>query len=559
MSFRSPLTLLLVAALVPLAVAAFAYAARRRGQALRMFLGDRADAEAGTFGPLVRHRRARAALVVGALACAGVALAGPRIGTALREGRTESLDLLIALDVSDSMRADDVAPSRLERAKLEIRRIVDARRGDRVGLVVFAGDAFLQSPLTTDRGALKLFLDAAGPEQIGVQGTDFARALQIAALAFDATQDDAERPRALLVVSDGEDHEGGLSDAADRLRSEGVSILALGLGTDAGAPVPDVRRGRVVGTRRDRGTGQPVMTRYEEGALRDLAGDDLIRVGGRPAAPRVNAELDRLDRAVVAQDEFAASAERFQWPLALALLLLLAERIVALRRSPTLTTSGAALALLALSGCGDALDVLRPGEREGRAGVALLADSAWAEAEGSFIEGIATPEVERDVAGRLWHGLGIARARQDRWAEADSAFADALSRATTPAQRARLAYDAGTVALHADDPARADSLLRIALLIDPDHDDARRNQEIARRRIGTPPETPEPSEFARQQKARADSLVAARQYRAALDVMQEALERDSSAAAYQEFTGRLGGVVQIEQSTPAPPDSSRAP
>ena len=558
MSFRSPLTLLLAAALVPLAVAAFAYAARRRGQALRMFLGDRADAQATAFRPLVRHRQVRAALIVGALACVGVALAGPRIGTALREGRAESLDLIVALDVSDSMRADDVAPSRLDRAKLEIRRVVDARRGDRVGLVVFAGDAFLQSPLTTDRGALKLFLDAAGPEQIGVQGTDFARALEVAALAFDATEDAADRPRALLVVSDGEDHEGGLDDAADRLRSDGVAILALGLGTDAGAPVPDVRRGRVVGTRRDRTTGRAAVTTYQEGALRDLADGGVIRVGARPAAPRVNAELDDLDRAVVAQDEFAASAERFQWPLALALLLLLAERVVALRRAPALA-GALALALVSLSGCGDALDALRPGEREGRAGVAALADSAWAEAEQAFIAGIATPDVARDVERRLWQGLGVARARQDRWAEADSAFAQALARAATPALRARSAYDAGTAALRADDPARADSLLRIALLAAPDRADARRNQEIARRRLGTPLDPPEPSAFAREQKARADSLVAARQYGAALDVMSQALERDSSAAVYAEFAQRLSGVVQIQQSTPEPPDSSQAP
>ena len=334
MSFRSPQALLLVAVLVPAAWALFALAARRRTEALRLFLGPRAEAEGAGLAAVQRQRRVRAALLLGALAALGVALAGPRLGVAVREARQESLDLLVALDVSDSMRADDVAPSRLERAKLEIARVLEGRRGDRVGLIVFAGEAFLQTPLTTDLGAVRLFLDAAEPDQIAIQGTDFARALAIADRAFDAAAEDAAsaRPRALLVVSDGEDHEGGLGDAADALRDDGVTVLALGVGTEEGAPVPDVRRGRVVGARRDR-SGQPVVSRFEPGALRDLAGrSGLYRIGRTgAAAPQITEALDGLDRAVLDASDVAAEAERFQWPLALAVLLLLIERLVALR------------------------------------------------------------------------------------------------------------------------------------------------------------------------------------------------------------------------------------
>ena len=311
MSFRSPAVLALLAVLVPAALAAFVYAARRRGEALELFLGPRAGAEGAPLAPHVRQRRVRAGLVAVALFCLGVALAGPRIGTAVREARQESLDLLIALDVSDSMRAEDVAPRRLARAKLEIERIIDERRGDRVGLVVFAGEAFLQCPLTTDRSALLLFLDAAAPDQIAVQGTDFSRALAVADQAFNASAEGggAQRPRALLVVSDGEDHEGGLGSAADALRDDGVTILALGVGTDEGAPVPNVRRGRVTGVRRDR-DGQPVVSRYEPGALRDLTGrSGLWRVGRRGAvAPQVNDALDRLDHQELRRSLIRAAA-----------------------------------------------------------------------------------------------------------------------------------------------------------------------------------------------------------------------------------------------------------
>ncbi len=582
MSFRSPLVLLLAAVLVPAALVAFGYAARKRVEALGLFLGARAGTMVS--GPVARQRTVRAGLLAAALGLIVVALAGPRIGTALRESRQESLDLLIALDVSASMLAQDVAPSRLQRAKLEIERVVDARRGDRVGLVVFAGEAFLQCPLTTDRGALRLFLDAADPEQVAVQGTDFARALAVADAAFNAGDDDQARPRALLVVSDGEDHEGGLAGEADALRDDGVEILAMGVGTDEGGTVPDVRRGRVVGVRRDRQTGASVISRFEEGALRDLAGRaGLFRVGRTPAAGAVNDALDGLDRAVVAQDEFAASAERFQWPLALALLLLLAERLLALRpppgerparrdgtaggvteagdatpsasvaprASPSATpavVAGLALLLLLLGGCTNPLDALASGARQGRAGVALLDVGDAAGAEAQFVAGLAQPEVPRDVRARLWHALGVARAAQDRFSGADSAFAQALPFADGPAQRARYATDAGTAALLADDPARADSLLQVALLIDPTLAAARRNQEIARRRLQDPPGPPEPTPFAERVKARADSLVAARQYRPALDVMEDGLAQDSSVAAYADFTQRLSGVVRIEET-----------
>ena len=343
MDFRDPSALALAAILVGAALVLFSMAAQRRRLALAAFLGTaRSGAQTDALAPVVRRRRLQAGLLAGALACLGLALAGPLWGEATREARQESLDLIIALDVSESMRVEDVAPSRLERAKLEIERIVEARRGDRVGLVVFAGAAFLQCPLTTDRGALRLFLDAADPEQVPVQGTDFATALAVAARAFEGSEGEPARPRALLVVSDGEDHEGGLAGAADLLRESGVTVLALGVGTEAGGAIPDVERGRAAGVKRDR-AGREVVSRFAPGALRALAGrGDLFRLDRRgAAAPAVNAALDRLDRAVLASERYAAGADRFQWPLGLGLVLLALERWLALRPAPRAAPSAA--------------------------------------------------------------------------------------------------------------------------------------------------------------------------------------------------------------------------
>ena len=267
-----------------------------------------------------------------------LALAGPLYGTSVREARQESLDLMIALDVSSSMLAEDIAPNRLERARLAISQLVEQRVGDRIGLVVFAGEAFLQCPLTTDRSAFRLFLDAAGPDLVATPGTDFANALLTARSAL---ADDGEagppRPRVLLVVSDGENHEGRLGEAVDALRDEGVLLLAAGVGTEEGAPIPIYRDGQRVGFKTDR-NGEQITSRLEEGVLRDIAGrDGLVRLGGGNGLAEISSRLDRLDRAVLDTERYEASAERFQWPLALALLLLLAERLLALRAIKTET------------------------------------------------------------------------------------------------------------------------------------------------------------------------------------------------------------------------------
>ena len=215
----------------------------------------------------------------------------------------------------------------------------------------------------------------------------------------------------------------------------------------------------------------------------------------------------------------------------------------------------ALLAALFLTGCGDAVAGLQPGVAEGRGGVAAIAAGQPSGAEAAFVAGLAEADVPRDVQAKLWHGLGIVRARLRAGAATDSAFVAALDRADDPDTRARYAYDAGTAALLADDPARALDHLRRALVLDPSSGAAQRNAEIALRRLADD-EAPEPTPFAEEVKARADSLVAARQYPAALDVMQDGLRQDPTVSVYADFIGRLTGVVDIETGGPAAVDSA---
>ncbi len=335
MTWSHPTWLLALLA-VPVATALFAWAAARRREALRRLAGR--DADAGAVA-----RRWQAALVVAAVLGIATALGGPRYGTQLREVRQEGLDVIIALDVSESMRAEDVAPSRLEKAKYEIDALLNELAGSRVGLVVFAGEAFLQCPLTSDFGAVRLFLDAAEPSLVPTQGTDFGQALRVAAQAFDVADGDPKgggprgggprggeaRARALLVVSDGEHHEGGFRPVLAALEEEGVAVFAAGVGSAEGAPVPVVRQNRRVGVKTDR-TGQPVQSRLDEATLRDLvAGGAYYRID-RTASDLSDVPFDlaRLDRGPVASEVFETFAEQYQWPLAFALLLLLAEHFV---------------------------------------------------------------------------------------------------------------------------------------------------------------------------------------------------------------------------------------
>jgi len=296
-----------------------------------MFFGGRDAPEQAYAGRVARVRRWRGFLVVLAAVFLILAMTGPLYGTSVREVRQESLDLIIALDVSSSMLAEDIAPSRLERARLAISQLVEQRPSDRIGLVVFSGDSFLQCPLTTDRSAFRLFLENAGPDLVATPGTDFANALHTTrnALADDRAAG-PPRPRAVLVVSDGEDQEGQLDEAIDALRDEGVLLLAAGVGTEEGAPIPLYRGGQRVGFKTD-ASGEQITSRLEEGVLREIAGrGGLVRLGTGNGMAEISSRLDRLDRAVLDAERYEASAERFQWPLALALALLLAERLLTL-------------------------------------------------------------------------------------------------------------------------------------------------------------------------------------------------------------------------------------
>lgn len=323
--------------MVPLAVVLILFAAwRRRGIASRM--GNPQMVKRLSAGLNLRRRRWKAALLICSIALLGLSLAGPRFGTQTKEVKREGIDLVVALDVSLSMMAEDVAPNRLERAKFAIKDLLDDLSGDRVGLVTFAGDAFVHSPLTSDYNAVRLFLDVADPSLIPTPGTDFGRAFEMIERAFDAptggTPADGPRTRAAIIVSDGEDHVGDITLIKEQARDAGIMLFAAGVGETAGAPIPVSQDGRSGGYKTDR-AGNVVTTRLVEEALQNLSTDGAyIRISRTAASlDGLLSRINALETSSLASEQFEEYAEKFQWPLALGILILLVEWWIPERKS----------------------------------------------------------------------------------------------------------------------------------------------------------------------------------------------------------------------------------
>jgi Ca-activated chloride channel family protein len=245
-----------------------------------------------------------------------VAAAGPQCGERTELVKRTGVDLVIALDASASMLARDMKPSRLERARLEISTLLDHLKGDRVGLVVFAGEAFVQCPLTVDYSAAKLFLRAVDPLGMPQQGTALAAALRESRRVLDGGGRTGAA-KVVLVLSDGEDHEGEADAAAQELNDSGIRVYTVALGSETGEPIPLVdAQGNITGYKKDR-EGKTVLTRTDVAGLRDLAargGGQLLRdPGGNPDVQALVEELSRMQRGDIESRLSVQYDDRYRW------------------------------------------------------------------------------------------------------------------------------------------------------------------------------------------------------------------------------------------------------
>ena len=271
-------------------------------------------------------------LLQAALALLILVMARPQMGTKISRDKRNGIETIICLDISNSMKAEDVVPSRLEKSKLMVENLVDNFTNDKIGLVVFAGDAFVQLPITSDYVSAKMFLQNIDPSLITSQGTDIARALTIAMNSF--TKQEAIG-RAIIVITDGEDHEGGALEAAEAARKKGINVFILGVGEAKGAPIPDGSGGYMTDNR-----GETVMTALNEQMCQQVAkagkGTYIHVDNTSDAQERLNDEFAKLQKGETSSVIYSEYDEQFQAFGILALLLLIIEICIFESKNPLL-------------------------------------------------------------------------------------------------------------------------------------------------------------------------------------------------------------------------------
>ncbi len=469
--------------MVPVLLLVILHGARRRRRILTRYASSRGLSAIVPEGG-ERRRWAKAALLLTAMGLGGVALAGPQYGYRWEEIEQKGVDLIIAMDCSRSMLADDIKPTRLDRAKREIHDLLTIVEGDRVGLVAFAGTAFLQCPLTLDYSGFHVFLDVLSPDFLPVGGTDLAGAIRVAVDGFDPK---TNTEKAVILITDGENTgDGDPFEAAEAARKAGITLFAIGVGGVEGVPVPD----SAGGFRKDP-SGKIVLTRLDEETLKKVAvttGGAYVRsVAGDMDLDAIYTERIRkeMQRETVKSGRRQVWEDRYQWVLSLAVLALLTELFIASRRPRR--SLGVLLVLMLVgfgpTGTAGAEDAFREGVRAYRA-------EEYDRALNRFIEA----QIESPDRPEILYNIGNAYYRTGDFESAADSYRQALQSAEGSLRRQTL-YNLGNAAFRLGRYDEAIEHFEAALALDASDDKARDNiayvrkvKEAARQR--QQPETP---------------------------------------------------------------------
>ncbi len=257
------------------------------------------------------------------------AAANLQTGSKMEEVKREGIDMFFCIDISNSMNAEDIAPNRLERSKQAINNIINQLRGDRIGIIIFAGNAYVQLPITTDYAAAKLFLSTINTSLIPSQGTEIGSAINLAIKSFG----NSENSKAIIVISDGEDHENGDAvKAAQEAAKLGIKIYTIGMGLEDGAPIPLYNQyGKRTGYKKDR-EGNIVITKLDDNMLRQIAeiGDGIYRRASNSnvGLDEIIDEINKAEKTEIDSKIFTDYEDQFQWFLGVAIILLIMEILI---------------------------------------------------------------------------------------------------------------------------------------------------------------------------------------------------------------------------------------
>ena len=411
-----------------------------------------------------------------ALASFIVALARPQFGTRLDTRERTGIEAIIALDVSNSMLAEDVKPNRLEKAKMMVSNMVDGMRDDKIGLIVFAGQAFVQLPITSDYVSAKMFLETISPSMISVQGTDIAEAINLSMRSFTQQEDIS---RAIFVITDGEDNEAKGVEAAKQAAAKGIRVYVLGIGNPGGAPIPIPGTGQYIID----DEGNTVISKLSEEMCREIAtagGGSYIYVDNSSSAQKkLSEQVDRLAKAKMESQIYSEYDEQFQGFVLIGILLLLLDVFLLERESKSTwlsnlfhrgrSVSTICLLFFSLAAFSQTdRDYIRRGNR-------LMRDSVYDKAQVEYQKAI-----ERDYTNPISHfNLGNALLYQNKAEDAMKEYETAARLEKDKMRLAQIYHNMGVVLQSAKQFDKAVACYRNSLRNDPTNNETRYNYALS--------------------------------------------------------------------------------
>ena len=575
MTFANPYMLFLLALVPPALIAFFWWSGRKQRSLVVQFIQSRL-LPGLTVGFSPRRRRLRQGCLVLCVACLILALARPQWGFDLEQTRQRGLDIVVAIDTSKSMLAEDIAPNRLARAKLAALDLMQQARSDRLGLVAFAGSAFLQCPLTVDDTAFRQSVESLDVDTIPQGGTALAEAIETAAAAFK----EEDHHRALVLFTDGEDHEPGAIEAAQKAAEAGLHIFTIGIGSAEGELLAlKDSKGRSSYIKDEQ--GNVVKSRLNEKLLQEIAAAGaapsfyLPLRGAKVIDTLYQQGLAPLPKSDSATREVRLYHERYHWPLAFAILLLAAEMILPERSRSRSRARAGAQSASAATGSG-----LRPAPAASALVLAMLLLPSIAHASNSsalreYNDGkfdLALKDYmkliqKKGADPRLQFNAGAAAYRSRQYEDAAKLFNESLSSPDLKLQ-ALSYYNRGNSIFRMGE-ALPDPQKKIeawekslkdyqsAMHLNSADADAKFNYEFVKKKLDelkqkqqqqNQQKNIEPSEDAKRAKAEADAAVARREYAKALEIMETQLNKDPSTQYYSDYIQRLKEVNGVQDS-----------
>lgn len=469
--------------LIPAFGLGFFFLHRRRKQLLRAFIAEPLVSSL-TPDASIAKRTVKQILVLFSLACFVLAAANPQVGTRLEEVKREGIDLFVALDVSLSMKSEDIRPNRLEKAKRDVSDLLHKLRGDRVGLVVFAGEAYVQFPLTADYSAADLFLNAVDVDAVPVPGTMIGNAIEVALKSF---RQDLPTQKAIVVVSDGENTGGDVADAVEKARKGGVRVFTIGMGTADGSPIPIYGASAERADYKHDRAGNIVLSRLDETSLQQIA----LSTGGfyRRATNAGNEiddifnELSSLQKTEMASLQVTGYEDQFFYPLALGLLLLLVDTFLSERRGRFLTRLTRLFPAASTLPLVIALALSTASAQTVRSHVGSGNDayekSRYPDAEAEYKKALQKDPVSREAQ----FNLGNAYYKQQRSDEAQRQYSNHIAAAKTSGDQEMAYYNLGNTFFKSNKLEESLEAYKRALRLDPSDEDARYNYLLAKERL----------------------------------------------------------------------------